>query len=224
MENRRKLEMKRLNYFLTIVLILFAGNVLAQNDPKAKSILADVSKKFRSYNVVKADFTYTFTNRQANETQSQSGTLWVQSKFNKYKVNLPGQEIVSDGKNQWTYLKEDNEVQIAEIDNSPDALNPAQIFTIYEKGFKYVYIGDSKLNGKVVHQIELAPLASRSFSKIKLLIDKASKTISSFAVYDKNGNIYSYLIKTFIPNVNVSASTFAFDQKKYPGVEVVDLR
>ncbi|RZK87624.1 MAG: outer membrane lipoprotein carrier protein LolA, partial [Pedobacter sp.] len=28
----------------------------------------------------------------------------------------------------------------------------------------------------------------------------------------------------FSPNVNVPETTFAFDAKKYPGVEVVDLR
>lgn len=217
--------MRKYGFLLSLILLLFfTGSTFAQNDPRAKTILAEASKKFRSYNVVKADFTYTFTNRQANETQSQSGTLFVQSKLNKYKITLPGQEIFSDGKNQWTYLKEDNEVQLAEIDNSPDALNPAQIFTIYEQGFKYVYLGDTRMNGKIVQQIELAPLGSKSYSKIKLSIDKVNKQISMFSVYDKNGNIYSYTIKTFTPNVNTPASTFVFDQKKYPGVEVVDLR
>ncbi len=210
---------------LAMMIFLFMGNIFAQNDPKAKSILADASKKFRSYNVVKADFTYSYTNRQANVKESYSGTLLLQSKFNKYKIVLPEQEIISDGKNQWTYLKEDKEVQIAEIDNSEGSLNPAQIFTIYEKGFKYVYTGDTKLNGKIVQQIELAPLTNRSFSKIKLSVDKASKTISSLSVYDKNGNIYSYTIRSFVPNVsNVTASTFTFDKSKYPGVEIVDLR
>jgi len=217
--------MKRFSYALVLMVFVFTANIFAQSDSKAKSILADASKKFRSYNVVKADFTYSYTNRQANARESYSGTLLLQSKFNKYKIVLPGQEIISDGKNQWTYLKEDKEVQIAEIDNSEGSLNPAQIFTIYEKGFKYVYTGDTKLNGKIVQQIELAPLTNRSFSKIKLSVDKASKTISSLSVYDKNGNIYSYTIRSFVSNVsNVTASTFTFDKSKYPGVEIVDLR
>jgi outer membrane lipoprotein-sorting protein len=43
-------------------------------------------------------------------------------------------------------------------------------------------------------------------------------------IFDKNGNKYTYQIKTFTPNVKVPETTFAFDAKKYPGVEVVDLR
>ncbi len=211
------------------ILILIAGLFIispsfAQNDAKAKSILAEVSKKFKSYDVVKADFSYTFTNQQSNTKQSESGTLYVKSKTNMFKVILPSQEMISDGKNQWTYLKEDKEVQISEIDNSEDALNPARIFTIYEKGFKYVYTGEVKANNRVYQNIELAPLATRSFSKIKLRIDKQNKQISSFTVYDKNGNIYTYTVKTFTPNVKVSEGFFSFSAAKYPGVEVVDLR
>ncbi|WP_304064952.1 LolA family protein [Pedobacter glucosidilyticus] len=209
---------------LSAVLLFVFQYTFAQPDAKAKAILADVSKKFRSYNVVKAEFTYSYLNRQNNTRDNQKGTLYIQSKTNKFKAILPSQELISDGKVQWTYLKEDKEVQVSEIDNSPDALNPAQIFTIYEKGFKYVYTGDVKAGAKILHNIELAPLSNRSFSKIKLQIDKQSKQLYSFSVFDKNGNIYAYTIQSFTPNIKVPASLFTFEAAKYPGVEVVDLR
>ncbi|WP_026902501.1 LolA family protein [Pedobacter glucosidilyticus] len=213
----------KISLLIAVLLFVFKG-AFAQPDAKAKAILTDVSKKFRSYNVVKADFTYSYLNRQNNTRDNQKGTLYIQSKTNKFKAILPSQELISDGKVQWTYLKEDKEVQVSEIDNSPDALNPAQIFTIYEKGFKYVYTGDVKAGAKILHNIELAPLSNRSFSKIKLQIDKQSKQLYSFSVFDKNGNIYAYTIQTFVPNVKVSPSLFTFEAAKYPGVEVVDLR
>jgi outer membrane lipoprotein-sorting protein len=207
-----------------LILLLTFSNIYAQIDAQAKAILAGVSKKYRSYDMVKAEFSYGIKNPQAKINETQSGILYIKSKLNKYKVLVGTQELISDGKVQWTYLKNDNEVQISEIDNSTSALNPAQIFTIYEKGFKSVYLGDTKLNNRVYQNIELAPLDERSFSKIKLRIDKLDKQISNIVVYDKNGNVYTYLIKTFTPNVNVSESMFSFDAKKYPGVDVVDLR
>lgn len=215
---------KKKGLLMLIICLLMLNSAFAQNDAKARSILAEVSKKFRSYDIVKADFTYTYTNQQANTKQSQSGTLYVKSKTDKFKVVLPSQELISDGKNQWTYLKDDKEVQVSEIDKSEDALNPAKIFTIYEKGFKYVYTGEVKANNKVYQNIELAPLATRSFSKIKLSVDKQNKQISSFTIYDKNGNVYTYTVKALTPNVKVSESIFLFNAAKYPGVEVVDLR
>lgn len=200
-------------------------SVMAQSEVKAKAILAEVSKKYRSYDAIKTEFTYTLENPQAKIKETQAGTLFVRSKVNKYKVILKGQELISDGKNQWMYLKADKEVQLSEVDNSADALNPAKIFTIYEKGFKSVYTNDSQLSGKTVHNIELSPLDSkRSFFKVKLQIDKISKQIMNAVIFDKNGNRYTYSIKTFNPNIKVPESTFAFDSKLYPGVELVDLR
>lgn len=199
-------------------------SLLAQVD-KAKSILAEVSKKYRTYDVIKTDFTYTLDNPQAKIKETQAGTLYVKSKLNKYKIVLKGQELISDGKSQWTYLKTDKEVQVSEVDNSPASLNPAKIFTIYEKGFKPLYTGDTKINGRTYHIVDLTPIdGKRTFFKVRLRIDKVNKQISNAVIFDKNGNHYTYAIKTFVPNVKVPESTFTFDAKKYPGIEVVDLR
>lgn len=213
------------NIVYLVVAFLFTTNLtFAQSDATAKAILAGVSKKYRSYDVIKADFVYTIKNPQANISESQSGVLYSKSKANKYKVAIANQEMISDGKVQWTYLKADNEVQLSEIDDSSTALNPAKIFTMYEKGFKYVYLGETTIGGKKYQNIELAPLQTRSFSKIKLRIDKVNKQISNIVVNDKNGNVYTYLIKSFIPNVKVSDTIFSFNPKAHPGVDVVDLR
>ena len=212
-----------------IILALFivgtAFTVNAQTDAKAKAILAEVSKKYRTYDVIKTDFSYTLENPQAKIKETQSGTIYVKSKANKYKIILKGQELISDGKNQWTYLKADKEVQLSEVDNNAEGINPAKIFNIYEKGFKSLYTNDTKVNGRLVHNIDLTPTdGKRTFFKVRLQIDKLNKQITNAVIFDKNGNKYTYTIKTFTPNIKVPESTFAFDAKKYPGVEVVDLR
>lgn len=197
----------------------------AQTDVKAKTILAEVSKKYKSYDAVKTDFTFTLESPQNKAKESQDGTLIVRSKVNKYKVVMPEQDMISDGKTQWTYLKKDKEVQVATVDNSSDSFNPAQLFTLYEKGFKYLYTGDKKEGAKTYQMIDLSPVdTKKSYFKIRLGIDKAAKQIVNVLIFDKNGNRYTYTVKTFVPNFKVPESTFAFDAKKHPDVEVVDLR
>ncbi|MFA6275304.1 MAG: outer membrane lipoprotein carrier protein LolA [Pedobacter sp.] len=208
-----------------VMVSAFSFTANAQTDAKAKAILAEVSKKYRSYDVVKTDFTFTLNNAQAKVKETQQGTLYVKANANKYKVAMTNQDLISDGKVQWTYLKSDKEVQISNVDNSGDAINPAKIFTIYEKGFKYLYTGESKVGTKVYQMIDLSPIdAKKTVFKIRLSIDKASKQIANVVIFEKNGNTYTYNVKTFSPNVKVPETTFAFDAKKYPGVEVVDLR
>ncbi len=216
-----------INKFLigTSVLLGSAISSMAQVDAKANAILADVSKKYRTYDVIKTDFSYTLENPQAKVKDTYQGTLYVRSKVNKYKIILKDQELISDGKNQWTYLKADKEVQLSEVDKSSNGLNPAKLFTIYEKGFKSLYTGETKAGGKTYQNIDLSPTdTKRSFFKIRLQIDKLNKQIANAVIFDKNGNKYTYTIKTFTPNVKVPESAFAFDTKKNPGVEVVDLR
>jgi len=208
-----------------LALGIFSSVALAQTDPKAKAILAEVSKKYRSYDVVKTDFTFTLDNKQAKVKETQQGTLYVKANANKYKVAMTNQELISDGKVQWTYLKQDKEVQVSNVDPSGEALNPAKIFTIYEKGFKYIYTGEQKVGNKVYQMIDLSPTdIKKNVFKVRLSIDKVAKQIANIVIFEKNGNTYTYNVKTFSPNVKVPETTFAFDAKKYPGVEVVDLR
>lgn len=224
--------MKRLLLFsfITTFTISYA---FAQKDAEAKKILNQVSAKYRSYDVVKADFTFTVENTQANTKDTQTGTLIAKSKANKYKMTIysPGdrsvtdEEIISDGKSQWTYVRKNKEVELTEVDKSSESLNPAQIFTIYEKGYKYIYTGDAKIDGKLCQVIDLTPEDDKKpFFKIRLSIDKAKKQIFSAMIFDKNGSRYNYVVRTFTPNVKVPESTFTFDKKNYPGVELVDLR
>jgi outer membrane lipoprotein-sorting protein len=213
---------------IVLSLLVITGGLFtaqAQTDAKAKAILAEVSKKYRSYDIVKTDFTFTLENQQAKVKETQQGTLIVKANANKYKVVMTNQDLISDGKSQWTYLKNDQEVQVTNVDNSGDAINPAKIFTVYERGFKYQYVSEKKVGAKVYQTIDLAPTdAKKPFYKVRLTIDKAAKQISNVLIFDKNGNKYTYNVKTFVPNVKMPESTFAFDSKKYPGVEVVDLR
>ncbi len=225
--------MKRL--FILSAFLLSATYTFAQKDVAAKAILNQVSAKYKSYDAVKADFDFTLDNPQAHIKETQSGTLIARSKANKFKVSLytPGamakqdaaQEIISDGKTQWTYLKKDNEVQVNNADASSESMNPAKMFTIYEHGFKYIYNGDVKQNGKVYQEIDLTPEdINKEFFKIRLEIDKVKKQIYSALIFDKNGSHYTYTLKSFDGNIQVPDNTFSFDPKMHKGVEVVDLR
>ncbi len=224
--------MKKLLLFslLTITTINLA---FAQKDAAAKKILNQVSAKYKSYDVVKTDFTFTYENPQANTKDTQTGTLISRSKANKFKVTIYNpedktvvdQEIISDGKSQWTYIKKDKEVELSDVDHSPESINPAQLFTIYEHGYKYIYNGDERVDGKLCQIIDLTPEDTKTtFFKVRLSIDKAKKQIESALIFDKNGSRYNYIIRTFTPNVKVSESLFTFDKKDHPGVELVDLR
>jgi outer membrane lipoprotein-sorting protein len=73
--------------------------------------------------------------------------------------------------------------------------------------------------------IDLVPeKKDAQFFKIRKNIIKKDKSIQSWTMFDKSGNKYRYSLTKFVPNVKVEDTFFTFDAKKYPGVEVIDLR
>jgi outer membrane lipoprotein-sorting protein len=226
--------MNKLIIFSALILITVIP-AFAQKDAAAKAILNKVSEKYRTYDAIKTDFIFTLENAQAGIKETQNGTLIARSKSNKFKVSLYSpaasgkpdvtQEIICDGRTQWTYLKKDKEVQVNNANNSGEGLNPAQVFTIYEHGYKYIYNGENKVGGKIYQEIDLTPEdIKKQFFKVRLQIDKAKKQIYSALVFDKNGNRYTYTLKSFVPNIPAPDNIFVFDTKAHKGVEVVDLR
>jgi outer membrane lipoprotein-sorting protein len=79
-------------------------------------------------------------------------------------------------------------------------------------------------NGKTVDIIDLTPLQGKTYSKIRIIIDKDKIQLLSFTIYDKNGSTYSYLINKFIPDIEINKSEFTFNPEEHPNVEVVDMR
>ena len=57
-------------------------------------------------------------------------------KGDKYKLEIAGQEIICNGNTLWTFIKDAEEVQVNEPEYEEGSINPANIFTVYENGFK----------------------------------------------------------------------------------------
>lgn len=199
-------------------------NSLGKSDPTAKVILDNVSAKFKTYKTVTANFTLSITDAAGKIEGIKKGTVYM--KGSKYRVNISGQEIYSDGDNIWTYDQSANEVQVTKFDPTANTITPQKMFTnFYDKDFLYKLNGVTKKGGKAIQEIELTPIdKSKTFFKVLVEIDKNSKNIVSTKVFEKNGNRYIYTITNIKTNTNLSDSLFAFDIKNYPKVEVVDLR
>ena len=154
----------------------------------------------------------------------QTGILYL--KGSKYKLQIAGQEIISDGVTRWTYVKDANEIQVDNQKNNNNSISPTTIFTIYEKGWQSKYSGEVKVNKVAYQQIELVPTDgnSKNVFKVKLTINKANKTISSAKIYDKNGAIQTISVEKLIPDGGNIESLYVFNKNNYPGSEIVDLR
>ncbi len=214
----------KFNSLITLALIFIFGNTLSAQDPKAKAILDELSNKTRKYSTITSDFTFTLDDNAADVHQSQEGTLKM--KGQKYYIKLGDNQIFSDGETRWTYNEDMNEVYIDFAEGGEDALNPTEIYTVWETGFKHYYEKEFSEGGVTFHLIKLNPLKpdEKAFHTVKLYVDKSKMEVSKIEILGKQGDNYTYDVKSFKTDVAYAPTDFTFSEKKFPGAEAIDNR
>ena len=209
--------MKKL--FVIVLLTALSISGFTQNDKKASAILEEVSAKTKLYKTIKIDFTYAMDNAKEKIHDKFKGTLL--SKGDKYKLTAAGQDVISDGKTMWTYLKEANEVQINNAGEDDDSFTPTKLLSGYGKDYKSKFIEEKG----TLQVIELYPLKKgKTFTKVQLTIDKSKTQISKFVIYDRSGSTFSYIVDKFITDQAIADNVFTFNKAEHPGVEINDMR
>ena len=209
-------------FIITLTTLISLTSFAQEVETKAKGILDKLSAKTKAYKTIKAEFQFTIINKSESINETQSGN--IQIKGNKYFLSIAGQDVISNGKDIYTVLKDAEEVQINNVpeEDEEGAISPNTIFTLYEDGFKYKYL--KEVNGE--HLINLYPkeVEDKDFHRITLHINKVKNQITSVKIYGKDGSVTTYKIKTFTANSAIPDSKFSFDKTKHPKFEVVDLR
>ncbi len=213
---------------LTLIVVLISITMFAfgQKDAKAKKILKEVSEKTKTYSTIKLKFLYIMDNRVEKLQDTTKGTIYI--KGDMFKLFFKGVEVFSDGTTVWNYSPEIQEINITESDPEDDtALNPSNILRVYEKGFKYKFMGEFADGNEKFYQIDLYPEKPNeaNYSIIKLKINKVKKQVQSMKMIGKDGIDFLIELTQFKPNVKVVDAMFKFDASKYPeDVEINDMR
>jgi len=229
------MEVMRLRIVLVcLVLSPIFGFLMAQgganvskqeSDPKAKVILDKLKKQYDTYKSMEVKFELEL--ELPNQPKEVQKGVVIQDGL-KYQVKLKDQEVYSDGKTIWIYLKKNKEVQITDMDGgeSSDFLSPKQMMTLYQKGdFNYSILEERNVGGTYFVDIEFKPISKKSeYSKMRLTIDKKANKMVSLRVFSRDGSRYTLKVSDIIANKKYDPSTFTFDTKGVQGIHIEDLR
>tara|TARA_B100000780_G_C21093325_1_gene440734 strand:+ start:777 stop:1382 length:606 start_codon:yes stop_codon:yes gene_type:complete len=201
-------------------MVSFSSIAQISSDPLAKELLDQVSEATDRLDAIEIIFEYSLINKEENIGDSSIGELIL--KKDQYILSFMDIKQISDGENVWTILKDDEEIQISEIDiEDEDALTPSNFLKMYEKGF--IYQMGSKVGSLQI--IELLPESPDEvdYIKINLLIDTQIMQIKNLKQFGKNATESEYIINNFIPSL-VDDSAFIFNETDYLEYEITDLR
>ncbi len=214
---------------VTLLIAIIANiTAMAQTDEErteiAKSYMDKVSKKNKSYTTTKTAFTFTIDNKQSNTKTNHKGSLWT--KGNKYKLNLLDNISYFDGTTLCTWLVNDKEANITDVDeNSEDVVGPLQLTGTFDKKYKMRYLQDTKVGSADCVEIDLYPIDRKTnITRVRLTVEKKTYAIKRIMQQGKDGTSYYVEVSTFVVNEAIADKEFTFDPKEHPEVEVVDLR
>ena len=162
-------------------------------------------------NGVKADF------KMTGGMGSASGTIVIKGK--KFHATTPQATIWFDGKTQWTYLKDNDEVSVTTPNESQlQAINPYNFLNLYKKGYDATL--NSSGNSHVVHLT--ATSTERKIKEIFITVDK--KTNYPTQVKMLQGKKWTIFDISNLKKQNIPDSQFKFNSKDFPKAEIIDLR
>lgn len=212
---------------ITLSLLIILGiNLIAQDadkgDKKSKIIIDRFTAKTEAYKSFKAEFTYKMENIEASINESTEGKLTVMGE--SYMLDIAGQKVLCNGETVWTYIEDAEEVQINSVEDSEESISPNKLLTSYNEDYRSKFVKEDFLYGTTVNIIDLTPVEGKSYYKIRLIINKSNDQLMEISIFDKNGSTYSYIIKIFEPNVDVSEDAFTFKESDYPDVDIIDMR
>lgn len=205
-----------LSLFFAVTTMSFAQN--------ARAILDKASEAYSNAGGVTAVFTLDSKDAKSNATYSYDGKAFM--KGDKFKIEIPDAITWFDGKTQWVYVKDTEEVNISNPTGEElQGISPSVLFGIYKKGYNLSYKGEKRVGGKTVQEVELTPQKKGAdISKILVQVDKATNIFHTITLTDKVGMQNILTIKNYQTGSNVPDAMFVFNKQDYPRAEVVDLR
>lgn len=210
--------MKKRGAHLVAVLALFSLDVFAAED--AQEILQNVKKKYDSIKDAELKFLQRTASPLSAGKQSLAGTLFV--KKQKFRVEVEGQTIITDGDTIWSYNAATKQVVIDKFKKNSRTLTPEKILAAAPTEYAASLVGTEKIGKYTTRVLQLVPQDESSLiTTMKLWVDDAW-LIRKAEVSDLSGTITSYFVNELKVNANIPDSRFTYRIPK--GVEAVDLR
>ena len=201
-----KLKLSILALSLSVV-----TTMMAQKDTKARDLLEKTETAYLSSNGVKVSF-----------KGSASGTICLME--DKFYLSNDHMESWFDGTTQWSYVKQNEEVNISEpTEEELQSINPYALLSLYKQGFNYKYVGTTSFKGQSGEEVVLMPEGDSDLKEIRIIVNKRNQPFY-ICLKTTTGESTEFIVTGYADKQNFTAKDFTFQKAKYPHAEVIDLR
>lgn len=209
--------MKRFILLVPILLLLV---------PQAFSLTSDelsskIEKRYKSFKDISMDFTQITKSEIFSTEKNTRGKMYLKNQ-DKFRIDTPSQNIVTDGKLLWFFSEKNNQVTIHKLNESKNIFKPHDYIYNFRANYKPQLGEDEKVDKRPCFKLILTPKKEDLFiTRMTLWIDKKDFLVRKLEYQDMNDNQVSLVFTRIKINSDLEDSQFVFTPPK--GAEVVDL-
>lgn len=201
--------MRKIIYAFLMFLAFFTVTDVKAQD--AKKILDKAASAFTKSGNVKIGFSAVANGEKAG------GSICISGK--KFQLNTGDFICWFDGKTMWNYVVVNDEVNVSNPSAKEVArMNPYSFLSLYKKGYT-CSMGKST---SYEYEVILKGQKSSEFSRVTVRLSK--KNYQPTYIKTEAKTTLEIKVNSYAGNQKFAVSTFTFNEKKYPNVEVIDLR
>ncbi|MDP4238879.1 MAG: outer membrane lipoprotein carrier protein LolA [Bacteroidota bacterium] len=193
----------------------------AQNNVQAEKVITDLLSEART-SAIRTNFKLIMSERKEAQPMVSSGTFTL--KGTKFVLEMGAMKAWFDGKTQWAYVHQNNEVSITEPSvKELSETNPMAVLSGYKS--KCLIRFSTKTRSAQNYCIEMIPkVRNNDITLIDVQVNKNNGNLFSIKLISKNGSTSLLTLSNFQKGINVPDNIFVFNAAKFKGVTVNDLR
>ncbi len=209
--------MKRLILIAPILLLLVSQAFSLTSD----ELSSKIEKRYKSYKDISMDFTQTTKSEIFSTEKKTRGKMYLKNP-DKFRIDNPSQNIVTDGKLLWFFSEKNNQVTIHKLNESKNIFKPHDYIYNFRDNYKPQLEKDEKVDKRSCFKLILTPIKEDLFiTRMILWIDKKDFLVRKLEYQDMNDNQVSLVFTRIKINSDLEDSQFVFTPPK--GADVVDL-
>lgn len=202
---------------ILVLLLIFPLAVVAQGD--AAAFIEKAVAKLKSDAAVHMDYGYAVYDEGGRLLQEDTGIIRIDG--NCYSLLMDNMKVWCDGKTQWSYMRDVNEIYITSA-TSEEAQNLSPL-NMMERFCKISSPVMKSENGKVVVALSNGS-GEAEINKVVLRFDGNSYRLEGMSIYMTNAGRVEVCLSNYAAKCKFAESSYICPVENFPGVEVVDMR
>ncbi len=207
--------------YLTLLAFLCSISLIQAQDAKTDALLQSLVDKYSESASAQMSFSLEITPAES-DSETFAGTF--ARKGSSFYLNSPMQSVISDGKDAWIYIPDNEEVQIVDADEEGSLFSPQTLLEkFYNDSYKYRTLPAASDGSQI---IEFVPVNAEDeeIYKMKMTVQPTALLIQELKAFDRSGDTYTMTLSDQEFDLELADELFVFDAKNYPDAYIEDLR